>query len=86
MSNTCQSSSSPDTRPGFYYVSVVRDGGDYRLLRGPFENDHVSALAAVDASREEAIALDPRAFWYAYGTVRTDVDCGPGILDRSAGH
>jgi hypothetical protein len=75
----------PDTKPGFYYVSVVRTGGlrhDFRLLRGPFQNDHAAALAAVEPGKARAEALDPRAFWYAYGTCRTDTDQGPGILDR----
>ena len=72
----------PDSKPGFYYVSVVRDSGDYRLLRGPFVNDHAGALAAVDAARFRAYDLDPRAQWYAYGTARLDTDAGPGILDK----
>lgn len=78
----------PDTKPGFYYVSVVRSnsndgrGTDWRPLRGPFVNDHVGALAAVDAARSKACEFDPRGHWYAYGTVRSDTDLGPGILDR----
>jgi hypothetical protein len=72
----------PDSKPGFYYVSVVRGKADYRLLRGPFVNDHAAALAAVDAARFRAYDLDPRAAFYAYGTVRFDEDSGPGILDK----
>jgi hypothetical protein len=72
----------PDTKPGFYYVSVVRGESDYRLLRGPFVNDHAGALAAVDAARFRAYDLDPRAAWYAFGTMRSDDDMGPGILDK----
>lgn len=72
----------PDPRPGFYYVSVVLGSNDYRLLRGPFVNDHAAALAAVDAARYRAYDLDPRAAWYAYGTCRLEEDAGPGILDR----
>jgi hypothetical protein len=72
----------PDPRPGFYYVSVVRGAGDYRLLRGPFVNDHAGALAAVEAARYRAYDLDPRSAWYAYGTARLEADAGPGILDR----
>ncbi len=72
----------PDSKPGFYYVSVVRGANDYRLLRGPFVNDHAGALAAVDAAGFRAYDLDPRAAWYAYGTVRMDSDAGPGILDK----
>lgn len=72
----------PDPRPGFYYVSVRRPNGDYRLLRGPFVNDHAAALAAVDPARYRAYDLDPRAAWYAYGTARTEQDMGPGLLDE----
>jgi hypothetical protein len=75
-------SQAPDTKPGFYYVSVVKGSGDYRLLKGPFQNDHAGALAAVDAAKGRALELDPRASWYAYGTCRTEEDMGPGILDK----
>jgi len=72
----------PDTKPGFYYVTVMRGKGDYRYLRGPFVNDHAGALAAVDAARFRSYDLDPRAAFYAFGTARADEDAGPGILDR----
>lgn len=72
----------PDSKPGFYYVSVVRGENDLRLLRGPFVNDHAAALVAVMPSRFRAYDLDPRAQWYAFGTVRLEEDGGPGILDR----
>jgi hypothetical protein len=65
---------------------VVRENGnasrEYRLLKGPFTNDHVGALAAVDAARKQACELDSRAEWYLFGTVRMDKDHGPGILDK----
>ena len=41
-----------DNRPGSYYVSVIR-GADYRLLLGPFENDHAVALEMVEAVRKK---------------------------------
>lgn len=71
-----------DSRPGLYYVTVRRQSDDYRLLRGPFLNDHAGALAAVPEARERACALDPRAHWYAFGTCRSDDFLGVGILDR----
>jgi hypothetical protein len=70
-----------DTRPGFYYVSVIRDDGAYRFLAGPFET-HVEALAAVPRARDVARDLDPRATWYAFGTARTDENSGPGMLNN----
>jgi hypothetical protein len=78
----------PDTKPGFYYVSVYRCNnnagidGQTRLLRGPFVNDHAGALAAVNSARGLAQQLDPRTIWDAFGTVRYARTQGPGILDR----
>src|SRR3546814_7308723 len=47
----------PDTKPGNYYVSIVR-GKDHRLLAGPFVNNHAGALAMVDAARDLAHEID----------------------------
>ena len=72
----------PDTRPGNYYVTVLRDNGDYRPLYGPF-GDHQTALNAVNAVMRRAIELDPRASWYAFGTARLpDSFTRPGILNN----
>jgi len=72
---------SPDTKPGFYYVSVIDESSGRRaLVRGPWVNNHRRALAAVDAVRSEADRHDPRAVWYAFGTCRSDADLGPGAL------
>lgn len=77
--------SAPDTKPGAYYVSVMR-GADYRLLAGPWIDNHAAALAAVDAVRDVAQDLDPRAAWYAFGTCRLPVEAGEmppaGILNE----
>lgn len=72
----------PDTREGLYYVTVRRDDGEFRLLRGPFLNDHAGALAAVDEARRRACELDPKAHWYSYGTARSLEYLGVGILDK----
>lgn len=78
----------PDSKPGAYYVSVVR-GADYRLLAGPFLNDHAAALALVPKATQVAQDLDPRAAWYAFGTCRLDVAPGEvpraGILNQQLG-
>ena len=60
----------PDSKPGAYYVSVIRGDGDWRPLLGPFINDHAKALALVDKARAKAEELDARAVWYSFGTVR----------------
>lgn len=72
----------PDTKPGNYYVSVRRDDGDFRCLLGPYRDDHKAALAMVDEARKVAEELDPKAFWYSYGTLRTEYSYSkPGILN-----
>lgn len=75
-----------DSKPGNYYVSVV-DGARVGRLVGPFENDHAGALAMVDKARAKAQELDPRACWYAFGTVRVDLDVPPkaGVLNSYFG-
>ena len=53
-----------------YYVSVI-DGPRFGLLRGPFDA-HDEALARVDETRKAAESLDPRAWFYAFGTCRVE--------------
>ena len=69
----------PDPRPGFYYVSCMRDDGAKRLVRGPWTS-HVDALANVRKVQTEAENVDARAVWYAWGTARSETDAGLGIL------
>ncbi len=74
----------PDANPGNYYVSMRRNGG-YRLLAGPFRNDHAGALAMVDRARVLACDLDPWSDFDAFGTVRLPDDNVPGILNDLLG-
>jgi len=74
----------PDTAPGPYYVSVMKDGkpDNFRLLAGPYET-HADALAAVPAATKHAYDYDAKAPWYAYGTVRMKPDFNePGIFNQ----
>jgi acetyl-CoA acetyltransferase len=57
-----------------YYVSVI-DGPRKGLLVGPL-NTHDEALALVNAARDKANDLDPRAAFYAFGTASIDLDPG----------
>lgn len=77
-------SQQPDSKPGNYYVSVRKGSGDWRVLLGPFKNDHAAALAWVDKAQAKAMDLDPRACWYYYGTVRLELDAAlpNGALNR----
>jgi hypothetical protein len=76
----------PDSKPGNYYVSCV-DGQHVGRLVGPFLNDHSGALAMVDKARDKAQELDPRAAFYAFGTIRVDLDVPPkpGVLNSYFG-
>lgn len=75
----------PDTLEGNYYVSV-RDGGRVGLLVGPFSNDHSAALRFVDAARDAAFRVDPKAWFYACGTARMPRDFDrPGVLNADVG-
>ncbi len=66
----------PDDAQGNYYVSII-DGTRRGLLAGPFPNDHAGALAAVDRVRGVACRLDPKAWFYAYGTCRLPLGTSP---------
>ena len=74
----------PDTAPGPYYVSVIRDGSpsDARLVSGPYPT-HKEALDLVDRARRLCERLDPKACFYAFGTVRMkDTFDTIGILQK----
>lgn len=71
-----------DPRPGNYYVSMV-DGKRTALLLGPFKDNHQAALDKVDEGQKMAYDLDPRAPFYAFGTVRMPDDyTKPGVLNQ----
>ncbi|MGF7178388.1 hypothetical protein [Azospirillum doebereinerae] len=74
----------PDSRPGFYYVSIVRDSR-VGLLAGPFIDDHAAALAWVERARAEAERCDPFAVFDAFGTVRLTSSAKPGVLNSILG-
>lgn len=60
-----------DTRPGCYYVSVMNDSNATAFLAGPYTT-HSEALSKVAAAKAIAHDRDPRGYWYAYGTCRTE--------------
>jgi hypothetical protein len=73
---------SPDNRPGDYFVSAIRNDGDYVLLAGPFRN-HQAALDMVTSASRAAYDIDHRAPWYSYGTCRMEHGSGlTGKLNR----
>jgi hypothetical protein len=71
----------PDTRPGFYYVSVI-DGQSRGLLSGPYST-HSEALADVTPAKVVTQMLDPRADFYAFGTCRFETNAGQGALNKA---
>ena len=50
----------------YYYVSVI-DGSQKALIAGPFAS-HEQALLTVQSANDKACELDPKAWFYAYGT------------------
>jgi hypothetical protein len=73
---------------GLYYVSVQNDlhparGRQTQLLAGPFDT-HDEALGHVPMARQLAEQLDPKAAWYAFGTVKVETKNAPtvGILNQ----
>jgi len=73
-----------DTRPGPYFVTVI-DGARTGFLAGPFRT-HAEALAMVPAAKRIAMALDPRAVFYAFGTVRWKDPNTPAPTGKLNGH
>lgn len=75
----------PDTKPGNYYVTAI-NGKSTAWLAGPFRDGHRAALNMVAAAKKIAQEVDPRAFWYAYGTARTDYSYDrAGVLNERLG-
>lgn len=67
-----------------YYVSTI-DGSRYSLLAGPFST-HPEACAWVDRTMDKACSVDPRAWFYAFGTASTGPEYRkPGILNDLLG-
>jgi len=70
----------PDTAPGPYYVSSIRDGRKWALLSGPYAT-HAEALALVRKAAALCVDIDPWAAFDAFGTVRMAADYSkPGRL------
>lgn len=67
-----------DPRAGFYYVTAIDNNRSARIA-GPYRT-HEAALDAVDRVKNLAYDVDPRAHWWAWGTMRSETDLGPGAL------
>jgi len=67
-----------DNRPGFYYVTAI-DGPRKARIAGPYKT-HGTALDKVRTVKDRAEDVDPRAHWWAWGTMRSETDLGPGSL------
>lgn len=72
--------------PGAYFASVRNDlnlAPDWRALLGPFPT-HAIALSWVPRARAMAEALDVKAVFYSFGTVRMtdgEPECRRGLLN-----
>ncbi|HVN82281.1 MAG TPA: hypothetical protein VMW38_25070 [Terriglobia bacterium] len=76
----CTSETCPE--PGNYYVTAV-DGPSLYYMAGPYPT-HAEALAMVEKALSIADKHDGRAWFMAWGTVRTkDGYSKPGSLNRA---
>ena len=75
----------PNPAPGAYYVSCI-DGPRWALLLGPFVW-HATALAWVPQVRELAYEVDPKSWFFGFGTcgLHADVEAKPGKLNALLG-
>jgi hypothetical protein len=71
----------PDTAPGPYYVTVVRDGRGVGFLAGPFDQ-HADALAMVEPARAAAYTVDPWTAFDAFGTARWKDASSPAPIGK----
>jgi hypothetical protein len=72
------------TETAMFYVTVI-DGPRHAFLAGPFAT-HEEALGMVDAARKQANEVDPRAWFYAYGTAKAPAGYKtPGVLNAALG-
>lgn len=71
-----------DPRPGYYYVTAMDSGRSARAA-GPY-GTHAAALDDVYRVKEEIERGDPRAAFYAWGTMRSETDLGPGFLSAQS--
>lgn len=71
-----------DKRPGFYYVTAI-DAGRSARASGPYKT-HAEALDDVRRVKETIEEMDPRAIWWAWGTMRSERNLGPGFLESSS--
>lgn len=70
-----------DPRPGNYYVSII-NGSQQALALGPFPT-HRQALDKVDTVKAHVLeTYDHQGAWFwAYGTARTETYELPGVLN-----
>jgi hypothetical protein len=66
-----------------YYVSVV-DGKRYNFLAGPFQT-HQEALDRVDGARKIGQEMDPKAWFYGFGTCKAPNGYREGLLNVQMG-
>jgi hypothetical protein len=70
MECTCGEKHTPGAK---YFVSAM-DGNRFWLMAGPFPS-HPEALEMVNVVNAMACDLDPRACFFAWGTVAMKSDC-----------
>lgn len=69
-----------DLRPGFYYVSAIYRGKAVRVS-GPYPSHREAIEAEPDKSHEARRKFECCPFDTKWGTCRSEIDLGPGILE-----
>ena len=66
-----------------FYVSIV-DGRRFNVVAGPFQT-HQEALDTVDKAIEAGYKVDPKSWFYSWGTVKMKNGYQEGILNKQLG-
>ena len=66
-----------------YYVSII-DGKKFNVVAGPFQ-EHQAALGMVDAARMIGSKVDPKSWFYGWGTVKMKDGHRDGMLNSHLG-
>ena len=66
-----------------YYVSII-DGKKFNAVAGPFQT-HQEALDQVEPARRVGAKVDPKSWFYGWGTVKMETGHTDGMLNSHLG-
>ena len=81
MNYNFKDSESDPSIPGNFYVSII-DGPKWMPVYGPFKT-HQEALENLPKAKAKGNEVDPKSFWYEWGTIKMSQEYSkPGILNQ----